>query len=73
MPLIQVQAPFVDSLDFGVGVNSTNASPMGKVVEGEITGLTGRRGQKSGLRSNASLPPTTSPVNERKRKNHEMF
>ncbi len=49
MPLIQVEAPFIDSLDFGIGVDSTNASPMGKVVDGEITGVTGASGAKVGF------------------------
>lgn len=39
MGLSQVVVPFDRSLDFGIGLESTNASPMGKVVEGEITGV----------------------------------
>jgi hypothetical protein len=44
MALSQVVVPFDRSLDFGVGLNSTNASPMGKVVQGEVTGVSNAEG-----------------------------
>jgi hypothetical protein len=39
MALSQVVVPFDRSLDFGIGMDSTNAIPMGKVVQGEISGV----------------------------------
>ncbi len=39
MPLSQVVIPYNESLDFGIGLCSTNASAMGKVVQGEISGV----------------------------------
>ena len=39
MALAQVTVPFEKSLDFGIGLDSTNASPMGKAVQGEVSGV----------------------------------
>src|SRR6476659_8665779 len=39
MALSQVVIPFDRSLDFGIGVDATKASPMGKVIQGEISGV----------------------------------
>ncbi len=41
MALQQITVPFEDSFDFGIGVESTNASPAGKAVQGAITQVTG--------------------------------
>lgn len=37
MSLAQVTVPFEGSFDFGIGLDSTNASPMGKAVQGAVT------------------------------------
>jgi hypothetical protein len=49
MALTQIEIPFVDNLDFGVGVDSMTSSPMGKVVQGEISGVAGALGAKVGF------------------------
>jgi hypothetical protein len=41
MPIAQVTVPFDKSFNFGVGLESTNASPMGKVVQGTVSSITG--------------------------------
>ena len=37
MALTEVTVPFARSFNFGVGLDSTNASPAGKVVQGAVT------------------------------------
>jgi hypothetical protein len=49
MALKQIEIPFVDNLDFGVGVDSLTSSPMGKAVQGEVTGVAGALGAKVGF------------------------
>jgi hypothetical protein len=49
MALIQVQVPYQESLDFGIGVDSNTTSPMNKVVEGEISGVIGADAAKAGF------------------------
>ena len=44
MGLTQVQIPYRDNLDYGIGVDLATTSPMGKVVEGEVSGVTGAGG-----------------------------
>lgn len=40
MALIQVQVPYMDNYDHGIGVDFPSGSPMGKVVNGDISGVT---------------------------------
>jgi hypothetical protein len=44
MPLKQVTAPYAHGYDFGVGVDLASGSPMGMVVKGIASGVTGAGG-----------------------------
>jgi hypothetical protein len=39
MALFQVTVPYRPSYDYGIGADLATGSPMGKVVEGEISGV----------------------------------
>jgi hypothetical protein len=47
MALTHVTVPHRDSYDFGIGVDFASGSPMGKVVEGAISGVTGAGGARA--------------------------
>jgi hypothetical protein len=49
MALSEVTVPFERSFDFGIGLDSTNASPMGKAVQGEVTGVSKAGGATVGF------------------------
>lgn len=40
MAQTQVKVPYVENYDYGVGVDLATGSPMGKVVDGTVTGVT---------------------------------
>lgn len=44
MALVQVTVPYKENYDYGIGVDLASSSPMGKVVEGAISGVTGAGG-----------------------------
>lgn len=44
MAQTQVRVPFVDNYDYGIGVDLATGSPMGKVVVGEVSGVTDAHG-----------------------------
>jgi hypothetical protein len=41
MALVQVQAPYKDNYDYGVGVDLATGSPMGRVVGGDVQDISG--------------------------------
>ncbi|WP_157592368.1 hypothetical protein [Solirubrobacter soli] len=47
MAQAQVKVPYLENYDFGVGVDLASGSPMGKVVEGEISGVTDAGGAQT--------------------------
>jgi hypothetical protein len=49
MPIRQITVPFMPGYDFGIGVHLASGSPMGKVVEGEPTGVTNAGGASVNL------------------------
>lgn len=44
MALVQVTVPYRDNYDYGIGVDLTSSSPMGKVVDGAVSGVEGAGG-----------------------------
>jgi hypothetical protein len=44
MAMVQVTVPYKDNYDYGIGVDLASSSPMGKVVEGVISGVVGAGG-----------------------------
>jgi hypothetical protein len=44
MSQVQVKVPYTENYDFGVGVDLATGSPMGKVVSGDVSGVTGAGG-----------------------------
>src|SRR5688572_32992833 len=44
MAQTQVEVPYKKNYDFGVGVDLATGSPMGKVVDGVVSGVTGAIG-----------------------------
>ncbi len=44
MAQTQVIVPYVENYDYGIGVDLATGSPMGKVVDGEVTGVTNAGG-----------------------------
>ncbi len=44
MALTQLIVPYVINYDYGIVVDLATSSPMGKVVDGEVTGVTNAGG-----------------------------
>lgn len=47
MAQTQVKVPYLENYDFGVGADFATGSPMGKVVTGEVSGVTAAQGAKT--------------------------
>src|SRR5262249_43889773 len=39
MPLVQVKVPYREGYDYGIGADLASGSPMGMVVDGEVSGV----------------------------------
>jgi len=50
MAQVQVEVPYINNHEFGVGVDLATGSPMGKVVEGEVSGVTAAGGATTEFR-----------------------
>lgn len=46
---MEVTVPYRANYDFGIGVDLATGSPMGKVAQGEASGVTGAQGAKTGF------------------------
>lgn len=47
MTQTQIKVPYAENYDFGIGVDLATGSPMGKVVDGGVTGVQGAGGAKT--------------------------